>query len=139
MSPNDGDQLLLILKQKKEWLTKMRDLTEQCGVQLENDDIDAFSKSLEAREGIISKIDAFSKMEKQMPDVKDAQIVVLKQEIRGIILKIIQLDEHNTDLAQSKIELYKEELKNLNRKKKGIGTYKSAYLKNDAFYFDEKK
>lgn len=139
MNPKDGGQLLAILEQKKEWLTKMQNLTEQCGIQLQNDDIDAFSKSLEAREGIISKIDAFSQMEKQMPPVKDNQIVVLKQEIRGIIHKIMQLDEHNTELAQSKIELYKEELKNLNQKKKGIGTYKNAYLKSDAFYFDEKK
>ena len=139
MSDKDCDQLLGVLAQKKEWLMKMHELTEQCGVMLENDDIDAFSKSLEAREGIIAKIDAFSKMEKQMTAVKDAQIVVLKQEIRGIIHKIIQLDERNADLAKSKIELYKEEIKNLNQKKKGIGTYKNAYLKNDAYYFDEKK
>ncbi len=139
MSLTDRDQLLGILQLKKEWLTKMRELTEQSGNLLKNDDVDAFSKSLEEREGIIGKIDAFSKMEKQIPDTHDAQILVLKQEIRGIIQEIIRLDEQNEALARQKIELYKVDLKNLNQKKKGIGKYKNAYQKNDAFYFDEKK
>ncbi len=139
MNPADRDQLLGILEHKRDWLTKMRDLTEQCGILLEKDDVDAFSKSLEAREGIIGKIDAFSKIEKQLPTVDDAQILVLKQEIRGIIQEIIKLDEQNEVLARHKIELYKADLKNLNQKKNGIGKYKNAYQKNDAFYFDEKK
>lgn len=139
MSQSDRDQLLSILELKKEWLTKMREMTEQCKTLLENDDVDAFSKALEAREGIIGKIDAFSKTEKQYTDADDAQILVLKQEIRGIILEIIKLDEKNEALAQHKIELYRADLKNLNEKKKGIGMYTNAYKKNDAFYFDEKK
>ena len=139
MSLSDKDQLLGILQLKKEWLTKMREMTEQSGILLKNDDVDAFSQSLEEREGIIGKIDAFSKMEKQVPDTHDAQILVLKQEIRGIIQEIIRLDEQNEALARQKIELYKVDLKNLNQKKKGIGKYKNAYQKNDAFYFDEKK
>ena len=139
MSPMANEELRGVLEQKKEWLLKMHDLTEQCGLMLQSDDVDAFSASIEAREGIISKIDAFSKMEKQLPDSDDAQILVLKQEIRGIILKIMQLDEQNALLAQSKIERYKAELKDLNQSKKGISMYKNAYLKNDAYYFDEKK
>ena len=139
MSLSDRDQLVGKLQLKKEWLTKMRELTEQCGVLIKNDDVDAFSQSLEEREGIIGKIDAFSKTEMQIPDTHDAQIVVLKQEIRGIIQEIIRLDEQNEALAREKIELYKADLKNLNQKKEGIGKYKNAYQKNDAFYFDEKK
>ncbi len=139
MSLSDRDQLVGILQLKKEWLTKMRELTEQCGVLIKNDDVVAFSQTLEEREGIIGKIDAFSKTEKQIPDTHDAQIVVLKQEIRGIIQEIIRLDEQNEALAREKIELYKADLKNLNQKKEGIGKYKNAYQKNDAFYFDEKK
>jgi hypothetical protein len=139
MSQPDLNHLLSILEQKKEWLTEMREITIKCGTMLENDDVDAFSESLEAREGIINKIDAFSKIEKQIPNVADKQVDVLKHEIRGIILKIIELDERNTSLAQSKIDLYKAQLKDLNQKQKGIGKYKNAYQKNDAFYFDEKK
>ncbi len=139
MSQADRDQLQNILEQKKEWLIKMRDITRQCAGMLENDDVDAFAGSLEAREGIIVKIDAFSKMEKQISAADDAQILVLKQDIRGIIQEIIQLDEQNTAQAQLKLELYKDELKNLNQKKQGIGKYINAYQKTDAFYFDEKK
>lgn len=139
MSQADRDQLQDILEQKKVWLIKMRDITRQCADMLEKDDIDAFSGSLEAREGIISKIDAFSKKEKQISAADDAQILVLKQDIRGIIQEIIQIDEQITAQANSRIEFYKDELKNLNQKKKGIGKYINAYQKTDAYYFDEKK
>lgn len=139
MKPQDRENLLGVLEQKKEWLTKMREITKQCGIMLNNDEVDAFSKSLEAREGIIGRIDAFSRIEKQMKVADDAQIKVLKQQIRDIIFEIIQLDERNASLAQTKIELYKAQLKSLNQKKKGIGKYTKAYQKDEAYYFDKKK
>lgn len=139
MSTQDHENLLGILKEKNEWLTKMRDITKQCGILLNDDEVDAFSKSLAAREGMISKIDAFTKMEKKMTSVDDVQVVVLKQQTRDIIHEIMQLDEQNAAMAEKKIDVYKAHLKSLNQHKKGLGEYTKAYQKSQAYYFDKKK
>lgn len=138
MSPRE--QLLDLLGQKKEQLIKMREITEQCVIMLNDDEVDAFTGFLEEREGIIQKIDAFSRMERQIPPVdEDKPLKAARQQIRDIIQEILQLDEQNTAIAQSKISLYKEQIKNLNQKKNGIGKYMNAGQAGDAYYFDQKK
>ena len=139
MNKQDRDNLLGVLEQKKEWLSKMRDMTEQLAALLGDDDVDAFSDGLEQREDIISKIDAFTRMERQMPDVEDEQVELLKQQTRDIIREIMKMDEQNAALAQEKIEQYRVQIKNMNQQKIGIGQYARAYQANEAFYFDEKK
>jgi hypothetical protein len=139
MSTRDRENLLGLLGQKKELLTKMRDVTKQFGTLLENDDVDTFADGLQQREDIISKIDAFTRMERQMPKIEDEQVESLKQQSRDIIHEILKIDEQNKVLAQKKIEQYRVQVRSLNQQRKGIGQYSKAYQKNEAFYFDEKK
>ena len=139
MNTQERENLLGILAQKKELLTKMRDVTKQFGTLLEHDEVDAFANGLSEREDIIKKIDVFTKMERQMPRFEDNQVEGLKNQSRDIIREILKIDEQNAQLAQKKIQQYRVQIKNLNQQKKGIGQYTKAYKKNEAFYFDEKK
>lgn len=139
MSKRDHENLLGLLEQKKELLTKMRDVTKRFGTWLENDDVDTFVDGLQQRDDIIKKIDAFTKMERQMPEVEDEQVRSLKQQSRDIIQEIMKFDEQNAALAKNKIDQYKVQIRSLNQQKKGIGQYERANKMNEAFYFDEKK
>jgi hypothetical protein len=139
MNKQDRDNLLGILEQKKGLLSKMRDVTSQLAALLSKDDVDAFSDGLEQRQDIISKIDAFTRMERQMPETEDEQVKLLKEQSRDIIRDILKIDEQNAVLAQKKIEQYRAQIKSLNQQKIGIGQYTRTYQKNEAFYFDEKK
>lgn len=139
MSTRDRENLLGLLEQKKELLTKMRDVTKRFAALLENDEVETFSDGLQQREDIIKKIDAFTKMERHMPEIEDEQVASLKQQCRELIREMLKIDEQNSQLAQKKIEQYRVQIKSLNQQKKGIGQYANAYKKNEAFYFDEKK
>ena len=139
MNKRNRENLLGLLEQKKELLTKMRDVTKHFGTWLENDDVDTFVDGLQQREDIIKKIDAFTKMERQMPEVEDEQVRSLKQQSRDIIQEIMKFDEQNAALAKNKIDQYKVQIRSLNQQKKGIGQYERASKMNEAFYFDEKK
>ncbi len=139
MSTRDRENLLGLLEQKKELLTKMRDITKEFAELLEADDVDAFVDGLQQREDIIKKIDAFTKIERQMSEIEDEQVKLLKQQSRDIIQEILKIDEQNTALAQNKIDQYRVQIRSLNQQKKGIGQYQKANKMNEAFYFDEQK
>lgn len=139
MSTRDRENLLGLLEQKKELLTKMRDVTKHFAALLENDEVETFADGLQQREDMIKKIDAFTKMERQMPEIEDEQMASLKQQCRELIREMLSIDEQNAQLAQTKIEQYRSQIRNLNQQRKGIGQYSNVYKKNEAFYFDEKK
>jgi hypothetical protein len=139
MSAENTEKLLEILQEKIEWLTKMRDITEKCGIMLENDDVDAFLRSLEKREDIIGKIDACSQIELRLPISDDERVIRKKQAIRDLTADIIRMDDQNTAAAAEMLESYKKQLKNINEKRHGIGRYTNAYQQSEAYYFDEKK
>ncbi len=139
MNTRERENLLGLLGHKKELLSQMRDLTMQFGVLLENDKVEMFSEGLQKREEIISKIDAFTRMERQMPKNEDEQVTSLRQQSQDIIREILKTDEQNAQAAQKKIEQYRAQIRSLNEQKKGIGQYSKVYKKNEAFYFDEKK
>lgn len=137
MNTLERQNLLGILKQKKEWLEKMLKVTIEFEKQLLSDDIDAFVEGLQSREDMIGRIDAFVRMEREMPCKNDPEIESLKQRTRTIIREILKIDQKNAALAAKKIEDYKEQIKNINQQKKSAG-YAKAYGNSNAVYFDKK-
>ena len=139
MNEQERQNLIGVLEQKKDWLQKMLQVTKQFEKQLLSDDVDAFAEGLKKREDMIAKIDAFVRIQRNMPTLDDPQIAQLKESTRNIIREILRADEKNSALAADKINHYKEQIRNLNQQKKGMGSYSKAYQENDAVYFDSKK
>ncbi|MFA5675709.1 MAG: hypothetical protein WDA65_04220 [Christensenellales bacterium] len=137
MDKEQGD-LLSILEQKKEWLTKMLDITRQFKVMLEADRIDEFEDGLKNREIMIAKIDGLTNIERKISTKSGADTVIIKKQTQEIIKEILKVDKENTELATKKIKWYKEQIKSINDRKKGMGSY-SQDQRGDAFYVDAKK
>ncbi len=130
--------LLSILEQKKEWLTKMLDITRQFKALLEADRIDEFENGIKSRETIIAKIDGLINIERKFGNKNSADIVILKKQTQEIIQQILEVDKENTELATKKIKWYKEQIKSINESKKGTSSY-SKSMQENAFYVDAKK
>ncbi len=139
MNEQERQNLIGVLEQKREWLQKMLEVTRQFEKQLLSDDVDAFAEGLKKREDMIAKIDAFVRIQRNMPSEDDHEIARLKESTRQIIREILKADEKNSALAADKINLYREQIRNLNQQKKGVSSYTKAYPQNDAVFFDSKK
>ena len=135
----DTHDLSSLLRQKKELLEKMLELTQQFTLLLEQDRVDDFAEGLKNRETIIQKVDSLAKMEKRfrLPDETDPDGLI--KQTQNIIREILKLDAKNAALAAEKINGYKQQIKSLNEKKKGIGNYAKTGQDDDAFYVDAKK
>ncbi len=136
MDTQDQKALLLL---KKEWLEKMLSLTQQFSRLLEADRIEEFAQGLKSREVIIAKIDELAKKERKQKSRRDEETDALFSQTQDLIRAIMKLDAMNADLAEKKINLYKQQIKSLNEGKKGIGNYAKSGKSDDAFYVDAKK
>lgn len=139
MNAKECDNLLAVLQQKKQWLDKMLAVTQQLMGYIEADRIDEFAAGLKNREQIISKIDAFARMERQFADQSNAETDAIKTQTQAVIHQILQLDAQNAKLAGEKIALYKQQIKSINESKKGVDNYARPYPSDDAFYIDTKE
>ena len=139
MNAKECDNLLAVLQQKKQWLDKMLAVTQQLKGYIEADRIDEFASGLKNREQIISKIDAFARMERQFADQSNAASDEIKAQTQAVIRQILKLDAQNAKLAGEKIALYKQQIKSINESKKGVDNYVKPYPTDDAFFIDTKE
>lgn len=139
MNAQECENLLAVLQQKKQWLDKMLTVTRELKGYIEADRIDEFAAGLKSREQIISKIDAFAKMERQFDDQSSAETDKVKVQTQTVIHAILQMDAENAKQAAEKIALYKKQIKSINESKKGMDNYAKPHPSDDAFYVDTKE
>lgn len=139
MDTQGHNDLGALLQQKKEWLERMLDITRRFGALLLADKIDEFADGLKSREAIIARIDAITRMERQLEPGDGADTEKLKKQTQELIRDILRIDADNAALAKEKVKRYREQIKSINDSKKGLGNYAKAPGNDDAFYVDAKK
>ncbi len=139
MNTQEKAELMRILIQKKELLSKMLEMTMQIKTELQQDRIDAFARAIGGRQTLITQIDALTRAEHDFNADDDLEVVALKKEIRGIVGQTLWQDEENTALAQDKLQKYREQIRHLNQTKKGVGHYARPIEPEDAFFVDANK
>ncbi len=142
MSEDINIKPIEVLKQKRGLLLSMFGIMQSNNELLQSDRIDEFKDQEKKVQQIIKEINllnlALSKMRQQQKENFAAQNVVgMKNDIKNIIKKIISMNKKNNDIAEEKVRLYKNQIKNLNHAKKGKAYTKSKA--NNAIFVDAKK
>lgn len=139
MNEHEKAELTRILVQKKDLLGKMLQMTADIKAELQQDRIEAFADAIDVRQKIIAQIDALTKAEQKFGTGDDIEVMSLKKEIRDIVAQTLKQDEENTELAQQKLQMYREQIRHLNQTKKSVGGYTRPMDKEDAFFVDANK
>jgi predicted transcriptional regulator len=136
MNTQDKTELMRILVQKKDLLTQMLGLTKQIESELLQDRIEAFQEVVNARQSLISQVDALNEAERTFNADGDAAVLAAKQDIRSIVAQMLELDKKNTALARQKLDSYRAQIRRLNQTKKGVGAYTRPMNQDNAYFID---
>jgi hypothetical protein len=139
MRVQEKADLMNILDQKKALLVRMLELTQKINKELQQDRIEAFGESIKARQTLISQVDELTRAEHGISAGDDIEVMGTKKAIRDIVAETLKLDEENTNLAQQKLQTYRDQIRQLNQTKKGVGGYTRPMSQGSAFYVDANK
>ena len=139
MTGQEKTELIKILIQKKNLLGKMLMMTDNIKSELQQDSIEAFAEAIDNRQKLIAQIDSLSRLEQAYSVADDIEVMSLKKEIRAIVAQTLKQDEENTALAQQKLQMYRDQIRNLNQSKKSVGGYTRPMNKEDAYFVDANK
>lgn len=142
MNEKEYSDPIKVLKLKRDLLLSMFGIMEKNNDLINQDRIDEFQIQTQKTQEIIQKVDELNlllaKMSQQQKDSLSGQNAVgLKNDIKDILKKIINMNKKNNAVAKEKVESYKNQIKNLNQTKKGM-----AYAKDkshNAVFVDAKK
>ena len=139
MKAQEKAELIRILSQKKYLLEEMMQMTAKIKTELQQDKIEAFAESVNIRQKLITQIDMLTKAEQAAGIEDDIEVMALKKEIRGIVATTLKQDQENTELAQQKLQKYRDQIRHLNQTKKSVGGYSRPINQEDAFFVDANK
>ena len=139
MTGQEKTELIGILNQKKDLLGKMLLMTDNIKSELQQDRIEAFAEAINGRQKLIAQIDTLTKEEQAFGSGDDIEVMSLKKEIRAIVAQTLKQDEENTILAQQKLQVYRDQIRNLNQTKRSVGGYTRAISSEDAYFVDANK
>lgn len=145
-------QMLDNLKQKLAHLQTIDELTARQAQQIQEDEVQELMENITQRQHAIDQIDLLDAQLTQMSQSFNLpeklthpedmaimqQILALYAQMEQMLTKISQTDQANAALAQQRLEMYRQALRQANDGIKGIEGY-SAGISEGGLYFDQKK
>lgn len=139
-------------------MTNLMEATKRQQEALEEENLEALSQAIEAKNKIIEKIDVLDKeFAEKYRDLKEALGIEdltqvekepvegfkdLKEKIHEIMSKVNsvnQLDQENLEKMKEDMKNVQSKLKNARTGKKALGSYHSKYQQNASIFIDKKK
>lgn len=139
-------------------MTNLMEATKRQQEALEEENLEALSQAIEAKNKIIEKIDVLDKeFAEKYRDLKEALGIEdltqvekepvegfkdLKEKIQEIMAKVNsvnQLDQENLEKMKKDMEKVQAKLKNARTGKKALGSYNSKYQQGESIFIDKKK
>ncbi len=139
MTGQEKTELARILIQKKDLLGKMLLMTDNIRSELQQDRIEAFAEVINVRQKLIAEIDKLTRAEQAFGPGEDLEVSSLKKEIRAIVAQTLKQDEENTALAKQKLQMYRDQIRQLNQTKKSVEGYTRPMNNEDAYFVDANK
>lgn len=141
---NEKKQILDALNIKKELLFSILEIAKQQSSLIKNDDAQVLLEKIEIRKTLIEKLIAIEKILvetglKKHVEYSSDEAEMLHGELKSIHKEIATLDEVNCSQAESKVEEYKQQIREIKGDKNRITSYKNINDNADGIYFDKKK
>jgi len=144
LTKDDGAKLLELLRQQQGICKQLLSLTTAQKKLIEADDMEAFNKSLDARQELMDQYDGqqqqvgdlmvtYTDFSKANDGKRIAQIEKAREQLMELLEKCFVENGSNEALAKEKSEAYSAKISDMNQKRKGIGSYIQNVESNSDF------